>query len=248
MTPKTKTNRTDLAGRHVPEKYLEGLPPELQKQRLAELTESRDAYRKGEFHELGTDKIARKLGLVKLSAYRVVAQRRGFDISQVHDLRDMAEKALRYYLKRKPTAAEISALSEGLNLVYRKGLAAWQSGAHRPGATGRNWADARVASVLVGGKAAWTADSNQFALLPPDARAEVVRQLPELYQSLKAQGRKRDIDYIQKAATNPRHLSAFYAASSMYRWPYGYKTREEAYPKPYTPENPINSRWWPKKP
>lgn len=246
MTPKTKTNRTDLAGRHVPEKYLEGLPPELQKRRLAELTESRDAYDRGEFHELATDVEARKLGLVKLSGYRVVAQQRGFDVSQVSDLQDMARKAIRYYTKKAPQKSTVDALAEGLALVYRKGLAAWQSGGHRPGATGTNWADARLASVLVGGKAAWTADKKQFALLPPEAQAEVIRQLPAVYDALASQGRKHDVAYIQKAVSNPRHLSAFYAASSIYRWPYGMKADEKSYPKPYTPDNPINSRWWKK--
>jgi hypothetical protein len=139
------------------------------------------------------------MGLVKLSAYRVVAQQRGFDISQVSDMKDMATKALRYY-GVKPTAAVVNTLAAGLEKVYDKGLAAWKSGGHRPGATGRNWADARVASVLVGGKAAWTADRKQFAMLPPKALRAVIDQLPELYQALAAQGRQRDISYIQKAS------------------------------------------------
>jgi hypothetical protein len=246
MAQKIRSNRSDLAGRHVPEKYLEGLPAHLQKKRLAELTESRDAYQRGVFHELDTDVEARKLGLVKLSGYRVVAQQRGFDVSQVADLREMAQKALRYYTKKEWPKSTVNALAEGLALVYRKGLAAWQSGGHRPGATGTNWADARLASVLVGGKAAWTADKKQFALLPPEAQASVIRQLPAVYDALASQGRQHDVAYIQKAVSNPRHLSAFYAASNLYRWPYGMKADEKSYPKPYTPDNPINSRWWKK--
>jgi hypothetical protein len=243
MAQKIRSNRSDLAGRHVPEKYLEGLPPELQKRRLAELTESRDAYQRGVFHELDTDVEARKLGLVKLSGYRVVAQQRGFDVSQVADLREMAQKALRYYTKKEWPKATVNALAEGLALVYRKGLAAWQSGGHRPGATGTNWADARLASVLVGGKAAWTADKKQFALLPPEAQASVIRQLSDVYTALSSQGRQHDVAYIQKAVSNPRRLSAFYASSSIYRWPYGMEAAEQGYPKPYAPDNPINLPW-----
>ena len=242
MTP-MRNNRTDLAGRHVPEKYLEGLPPDLQRQRLAELTESRDAYNRGEFGELPTDKKARELGLVKLSAYRMVAMERGFDISQVNDLRDMATKALRYYGFTKGNKKVVDDLTSGLEKVYQKGLAAWQSGGHRPGATGQNWADARVASVLVGGKAAWTADNKQFNLLPTEVRAKVIQQLPDVYAALRAQGREHDVSYIQSAASNPKHVSAFYAASSIYRWPFGLQDNEKGYPRPYSPQNPINRPW-----
>ena len=195
---------TDPQGRHIPEKYLAGLPPELRAARIKELGESRDEYGTGDFSELPTDRAARKMGLVKLSAYRVVAQQRGFDISQVSDLREMAEAALVYY-GEKPTAAKVNKLAAGLEKVYAKGLAAWKSGGHRPGATGRNWADARVASVLVGGKAAWTADSKQFGLLPRAAQQKVVAQLPEVYEALAAQGRQRDINYIQEASGMSAH-------------------------------------------
>jgi len=69
-------NPTDLEGRHIPERYLAGLPPALQKQRVRELTQSRDAYRSGDFSELPTDVTARKMGLVKQSAYTTVAKKR----------------------------------------------------------------------------------------------------------------------------------------------------------------------------
>jgi hypothetical protein len=204
--PKFRKNpgAVDPQGRYIPEKYLAGLPPELRAARIRELGESRDEYGTGDFSELPTDRAARKMGLVKLSAYRVVAQQRGFDISQVSDMKDMATKALRYY-GVKPTAAVVNKLAAGLEKVYDKGLAAWKSGGHRPGATGRNWADARVASVLVGGKAAWTADKKQFAMLPPKALRAVIDQLPELYQALAEQGRQRDINYIQKASGMTAH-------------------------------------------
>jgi len=37
--------------------------------------------------------------------------------------------------------------------IYRKGLAAWASGGHRPGVSQHAWAMARVKSVLRGGPA-----------------------------------------------------------------------------------------------
>lgn len=40
-----------------------------------------------------------------------------------------------------------------LRKIYNKGLAAWSSGGHRPGASQHGWAMARVKSVLKGGKA-----------------------------------------------------------------------------------------------
>lgn len=40
-----------------------------------------------------------------------------------------------------------------LAAIYRKGLAAWASGGHRPGVSQHAWAMARVKSVLRGGKA-----------------------------------------------------------------------------------------------
>lgn len=189
----------DLEGRHIPARYLEGLPRHLQEQRIRELTKSRDEYGKN-FKELPTDRAARKMGLVKLSAYREVAQARGFDISQTPDLTEMAAAALRHYRKgRKVTEAEVERLADGLQQVYRKGMGAWKSGGHRPGASARNWADARVASLLVGGKAAWTADRKQFALLPDDVQAAVVQALPAVYTALRRQGRQRDIAAIQSA-------------------------------------------------
>jgi hypothetical protein len=111
----------------------------------------------------------------------------------------MATKALKYYTG-SAKAADVNKLAAGLEKVYGKGLAAWKSGGHRPGATARNWGDARVASVLVGGKAAWTADGKQFGMLPLVARKKVVQQLPQLYAALEAQSRYRDISYIKKAA------------------------------------------------
>lgn len=209
--PENPSGATDAKGRHIPEKYLAGLSPSQRTRRIEELGRSRDAYGTGDWSELPSDRTARKKGLVKLSAYRRVAMARGFDISQVEDLADMAARALEYYTGAAERS-DVQKLTQGLEKVYSKGLAAWKSGGHRPGASARNWADARVASVLVGGKAAWTADKKQFALLPPVAQREVVRQLPELYDALEAQGRLRDVAYIKRSSMsrltfNPRRRS-----------------------------------------
>ena len=194
-----KEGAFDSSGRFIPEKYLAGLSKRERAQRIKELGQSRDEYGTGDWSELPSDRTARKKGLVKLSAYRQIAQARGFDISQVSDFEDMAEKALRHYTGSAKNA-DVQKLGAGLKKVYGKGLAAWKSGGHRPGATARNWGDARVASVLVGGKAAWTADGKQFGMLPLVARKKVVQQLPELYAALEAQGRQRDVSYIKNAA------------------------------------------------
>ena len=197
----TKTNPTDLAGRHIPERYLAGLPPALQKQRIRELTESRDAYKRGDYSELPTDRAARKMGLVKESSYTTVAKKRG--IEWRGDARDMASRVLTYYAGRA-SSGDVQALTDALEASFRKGLAAWKSGGHRPGATAQNWAVARVNSLVVGGKTSWTADKKQFAVLPDDVRKKVVQKLPELYSALKSQGRQRDVESIRgKAKANP---------------------------------------------
>lgn len=170
----------DLRGRHIPERYLAGLPPALRAQRIAELSESRDAYGTGDFSELATDVKAREMGLVKKSKYRLLAEKRGFDVSQVGSYADMIDAAVQYYAGRPPTSAEQARGVEALTKVYAKGLAAWKSGGHRPGATAKNWADARLASLLVGGKGPRTADKKEFAMLPADVQAAIWREAPDV--------------------------------------------------------------------
>jgi hypothetical protein len=193
-------NPSDLAGRHIPERYLAGLPPALQKQRIGELTQSRDAYRMGDFSELPTDRAARKMGLVKESAYTTVAKKRG--IEWRGDADDMASRVLTYYGARV-TSGEVQQLADALRQSFKKGLAAWKSGGHRPGATAQNWAVARVNSLVVGGKTAWTADKKQFAVLPDKAKEEVVAQIGDVLAALKKQNRQKDVDYLQGVLSNP---------------------------------------------
>ena len=59
-----------------------------------------------------------------------------------------------------------TSLEKILKKVYGKGIAAWASGGHRPGANQFNWAAARVNSFLVGGKTFHTADAKLAKTLP----------------------------------------------------------------------------------
>jgi hypothetical protein len=197
-----KTNPTDLAGRHIPERYLAGLPTKLQQQRVRELTYSRDAYRRGDYSELPTDRIARAMGLVKESAYTAVAKRRG--IEYTGGFGNMAMRVLRFYGGRNASREEIERLSGALSASFKKGLAAWKSGGHRPGATAQNWAVARVNSLVVGGKTAWTADKKQFASIPEAIRRVIASQIPEVIDALQAQGRKKDVAFLSsRVRSNP---------------------------------------------
>ena len=163
-------NPVDLEGRFIPERYLAGLPPALQKQRIRELTQSRDAYKKGDYSELPTDRVARKMGLVKRSKYTTEAKARGIEYRG--NFHDMAKRTLEFYSGRAP-ASEVEPFAEALKKSFSKGLAAWKSGGHRPGATAQNWAVARVNSLVVGGKTSWTADKKQFAVLPDAVREKI---------------------------------------------------------------------------
>lgn len=186
-----KSNPEDLAGRHIPDRYLAGLPPALQKQRVRELTESRAAYKRGDYSELATDRTARKMGLVKESSYTTEAKKRG--ISYRGDFHDMAKRTLKFYSGRAP-AREVEAFAEALRKSFSKGLAAWKSGGHRPGATAQNWAVARVNSLVVGGKTSWTADKKLFEVLPESVQAKVESMRAKSNPLTKAATR----DYINK--------------------------------------------------
>lgn len=180
-----RSNPADLKGRSIPDRYLAGLPPAVQKARVRELTRSRDAYRKGDYSELPSDRIARQMGLVKKSAYSEVAEARG--IEWQGDEADMARRVCAHY-KVKCTPAVATAIRSSFN----KGLAAWKSGGHRPGATAQNWAVARVASLVVGGKTSLTADRKEFASFPAPLQKAIAAGRSEVIQALRAQGREDD--------------------------------------------------------
>lgn len=176
-------NPRDLRGRKVPARYLTGLSADLRAQRIAELTASRDDYAAGRalYTDLPTDRAARKAGLVKRSPYRDLARARGFDrVGPVRTLAGQVRAAGAYYLPGGLTQAEYRRTLDAVRAVYRRGLAAWQSGGHRPGASQISWGLARVASFLVGGKTARTADADLFAGLPPDLAAAIVAEAPEV--------------------------------------------------------------------
>ena len=213
-----KSNPEDLAGRHIPDRYLAGLPPALQKQRVRELTESRDAYKRGDYSELLTDVTARKMGLVKESAYTTVAKRRG--IEWKGNAADMADRVLTYYGVRSTPALRTD-LTEALNASFKKGLAAWKSGGHRPGATAQNWAVARVNSLVVGGKTAWTADRKQFLVLPPSAQDRVIKEMPQVLKALQAQGRQKDVDYLKGVLTKENPLTSDETQKFVNQYPAG---------------------------
>lgn len=59
-------------------------------------------------------------------------------------------------------AEKYNAPISALRKIYNKGLAAWASSGHRPGASQHGWARARVMSVLKGGKAR-SVDSKEWA-------------------------------------------------------------------------------------
>jgi DTW domain-containing protein YfiP len=166
----SKSNPKDLAGRYIPDRYLAGLPPALQKQRIRELTPRQEQYKRGDFSELPTDSIARKMGLVKQSQYTTEAKKRGIEYRG--DLRDMAHRVMAFYGHRA-TSGEVQQFADALRKSFAKGLAAWKSGGHRPGATAQNWAVARVNSLVVGGKTSWTADKKLFEVLPAAVRAKI---------------------------------------------------------------------------
>jgi hypothetical protein len=184
-TPGRRRNPKDLKGRSIPERYLAGLPPAVQKARVRELTRSRDAYKKGDYSELPSDRIARQMGLVKKSAYSEVAESRG--IEWRGDEAEMARRVCAHY-KVKCTPAVATAIRSSFN----KGLAAWKSGGHRPGATAQNWAVARVASLVVGGKTSLTADRKDFASFPAPLQKAIAAGRPDVVRALLAQGREND--------------------------------------------------------
>jgi hypothetical protein len=171
----------------IPKRY--GTSP----QRLKELAAQRRRYRKGTetFALLPTDRAARRAGKVRPSAYTEVAKERGLTLSG-QDFHGLAKRALRYY-GAKGNAKKMAA---ALEKSYDKGLAAWASGGHRPGASSHNWANARISSLLVGGKTYWSADSKQADSFPPSMHRAIIRQIGDVLEALEDQGRRKDVKYI----------------------------------------------------
>ena len=87
------------------------------------------------------------------------------DYRNGHKIKTKTSNYTEKFKKKFPTANSLKDKSKvtgvplsDLKKVYNKGLAAWRTG-HRPGATGQQWAYARVHSFLMKGKTFYTADS-----------------------------------------------------------------------------------------
>lgn len=186
----------DARGRKIPERYLPKAGP-ARSQRIEQIGQRRDEYRKA--HQEGREPSGAEQGKLfrdfasdrgvtgKTSTYVRVARARGL----TGDPNTGAQAASRLY--GAPVDASV------LRAAYERGLAAWASGGHRPGASGAQWAAARVASLLVGGKAAWTADRDLFERLPGKARRAIVQRAPEVLSELERDGRGKDAAAIRAA-------------------------------------------------
>jgi hypothetical protein len=194
------------------------LPKAVQKARVRELTRSRDAYGKGDYSELPSDRIARQMGLVKKSAYSEVAEARG--IEWRGDEAEMARRVCAHY-KVKCTPAIATAIRSSFN----KGLAAWKSGGHRPGATAQNWAVARVASLVVGGKTSLTADQKGFASFPAPLQKAIAAGRRDVVKALLAQGRENDAAVVGGVLRKNPGTDALMAAVA--EWAQKYKVRKK---------------------
>ena len=177
------------SNRGVPQRY------GTSKKRLQELAAQRRRYQMGseEYDLLPTDRAAITAGKVKASAYTIVAKRRGLTLKG-QDFEDLARRALRYYGAR----GNAKRIATALEKSYDKGLAAWASGGHRPGASSHNWANARISSLLVGGKTYWSTDSKQAGSFPAKMHEAIEDQIEAVTDELGKQRRYKDVAYIEK--------------------------------------------------
>lgn len=115
----------------IPAKYLRGLTGRARVKRAQEILRER---RRGTYKPLPSDKGAK----TKRSSWSVKFQRK--------------------YKERPDNMADVARLTgipkSILQKVYNKGLAAWSTGGHRPGASQHAWAMARVQSFVLGGPTA----------------------------------------------------------------------------------------------
>lgn len=115
----------------IPAKYLRGFTGKARVKRVQEILRER---RKGTYKPLPSDKGVK----TKRSSWSVKFQRK--------------------YNERPDNVADVARLTgirkSILQKVYNKGLAAWSTGGHRPGASQHAWAMARVQSFVLGGPTA----------------------------------------------------------------------------------------------
>jgi hypothetical protein len=129
----------------VPAKYLEGLTGQERQKRKREI--QRRMKDKQSYKELPGDKDAK----TKPSKYT----RSSFAAKVREEIKKPGKDE---FLR---AAAKVSGISKTiLEECYDRGLKAWSSGGHRPGASPAAWARARVYSLATGGKTRSTADKD----------------------------------------------------------------------------------------
>lgn len=136
--------------RSVPEKYLEGLTGEERAKRKKEIQERMESGKTGGYKELtGDDKDTKPS---KHTQSNVAARIRA-------ELKGKTSKG-----EFLTVAARVSGVARSiLERCYDRGMAAWATGGHRPGASQTAWAVARVYSLLSGGRTRSTADKDLWA-------------------------------------------------------------------------------------
>lgn len=137
--------------RRVPEKYLEGLKGEERAKRKKQIQERMESGKAGGYKELqGDDKAKTKPS--KYSGTGIASKIR-------KELKGKTGKG-----EFLTVASRVSGVSRSiLERCYDRGMAAWATGGHRPGASQTAWAVARVYSLLSGGKTRSTADKDLWA-------------------------------------------------------------------------------------
>jgi len=136
--------------RKVPAKYLEGLSGEERAKRKREIQERMESGESGGYKPLtGDDKKTKPSKYSETGiARRIRAELKG----------EMTKD------KFLTVAARVSGVSRGiLERCYNRGMAAWATGGHRPGASQAAWAVARVYSLISGGRTRTTADKDLWA-------------------------------------------------------------------------------------
>jgi len=177
----------------VPAKYLRGFKGKARVQRVREILRER---RRGTFEPLPSDKgVSTKRSKWSVQFEQTYGER-------PDDIADVAR------LTGVPRAV--------LKQVYDRGLAAWSTGGHRPGASQHGWAMARVQSFVLGGPTTRTADKDlvkpltanpirlkggdetrQFANIVAEAYAAAPDYDPRAVESYKALGRSIEKIYKQ---------------------------------------------------
>lgn len=121
----------------VPAKYLRGFKGKARVQRVREILRER---RRGTFEPLPSDKgVSTKRSKWSVQFEQTYGERPD-DIADVARLTGVSRAVLKQ--------------------VYDRGLAAWSTGGHRPGASQHGWAMARVQSFVLGGPTTRTADKD----------------------------------------------------------------------------------------